>query len=71
VEEGSPNEKVFECYFHRYISVSTRTKIIFACIQTYEKCIQTVVGKPEGKKPLAKPRRRWKDNIRMDLREVG
>jgi hypothetical protein len=27
--------------------------------------------KPEGKRPLGKPRRRWVDNIRMDLREVG
>jgi len=27
--------------------------------------------KPEGKKPLGKPRRRWEDNIKMDLQEVG
>ena len=27
--------------------------------------------KPEGKRPLGRPRRRWEDNIRMDLREVG
>jgi hypothetical protein len=30
-----------------------------------------LVGKPEGKRPLGKPRRRWVDNIRMDLQEVG
>jgi hypothetical protein len=30
-----------------------------------------LVGKPEGKRPLARPRRRWEDNIRMDLHEVG
>jgi hypothetical protein len=29
------------------------------------------VGKPEGKRPLGRPRRRWVDNIRMDLGEVG
>ena len=29
------------------------------------------VGKPEGKRPLGTPRRRWVDNIRMDLQEVG
>ena len=29
------------------------------------------VGKPEGKRPLGKPRRRWEDNIKMDLLEVG
>jgi hypothetical protein len=30
-----------------------------------------MVGKPEGKRPLGRPRRRWVDNIRMDLGEVG
>jgi hypothetical protein len=30
-----------------------------------------LVGKPEGKRPLGRPRRRWMDNIRMDLGEVG
>jgi hypothetical protein len=30
-----------------------------------------VVGKPEGKRPVGRPRRRWEDNIRMDLQEVG
>jgi hypothetical protein len=30
-----------------------------------------LVGKPEGKRPLTRPRRRWVDNIRMDLGEVG
>jgi len=30
-----------------------------------------LVGKPEGKRPLERPRRRWKDNIKMDLQEVG
>jgi len=30
-----------------------------------------LVGKPEGKRPLGRPRRRWVDNIRMDLQEMG
>jgi hypothetical protein len=30
-----------------------------------------LVGKPEGKIPLGRPRRRWMDNIKMDLREIG
>jgi hypothetical protein len=34
-----------------------------------EECIQ--VGKPEGKRPLGRPRRRWVDKIKMDLREIG
>jgi hypothetical protein len=29
------------------------------------------VGKPEGKRPVGKPRRRWVDNIKMDRREIG
>jgi hypothetical protein len=30
-----------------------------------------LVGKPEGKRPLGRPRRRWVDNIKMDLGEIG
>jgi len=30
-----------------------------------------LVGKPEGKRPLGRPRRKWDGNIKMDLREVG
>jgi hypothetical protein len=30
-----------------------------------------LVGKPEGKRPLGRPRRRWADDVRMDLGEVG
>jgi len=32
---------------------------------------RVLVGRPEGKKPLGRPRRRWKGNIKMDLKEVG
>ena len=32
---------------------------------------RVLVGKPEGKGPLGRPRRRWEDNIKMDLQEVG
>ena len=32
---------------------------------------RVLVGKPEGKRPLGRPRRRWVDNIRIDLQEVG
>ena len=32
---------------------------------------RALVGKPEGRRPLGKPRRRWVDNMRMDLQEVG
>jgi hypothetical protein len=33
--------------------------------------IHYMVGKPEGKRPLGRPRRRWVDNIKLDLREIG
>jgi len=32
--------------------------------------VRVLVGKPEGRRPLGRPRRRWVDNIRMDLQEV-
>jgi hypothetical protein len=35
------------------------------------KVYKVLVGKPEGKRPPGRPRRRWEDGIRMDLREIG
>jgi hypothetical protein len=35
------------------------------------KLCKVLVGKPEGKSPLRRPRCRWEDGIRMDLREIG
>ena len=32
---------------------------------------RVLVGKPEGKRPLERPRRRWEDNIKMDIQEAG
>jgi hypothetical protein len=34
-------------------------------------CNRLLVGKPEGKRPLGRPRRRWMDNIKMELLEIG
>jgi hypothetical protein len=36
-----------------------------------EECVQGFDGKPEGKRPLGRPRLRWEDGIRMDLRQFG
>jgi hypothetical protein len=36
-----------------------------------EKSVQVLVGKPEGKRPLGRPRHRWEDGVRMDFREIG
>jgi hypothetical protein len=35
------------------------------------KLYKVLVGKPEGKRPLGRPRRRWEHGIRMDLKEIG
>ena len=35
------------------------------------RCAQVLVGKPERKRPLGRPRRRWEDNIKVDIQEVG
>jgi hypothetical protein len=32
---------------------------------------KVLVGKPEGKRPMGRPRRRWEDNVKVDLQEVG
>ena len=32
---------------------------------------RVLVGRPEGRKPLGRPKRRWEDNIKMDLKELG
>jgi hypothetical protein len=41
------------------------------CVWVRRGGYRVLVGKPEGKRPLGRPRRRWVDNVRMDLHEVG
>jgi hypothetical protein len=48
-----------------------KRSFITCTLRQLELSIQGLVGKPEGKGPLRRPRRRWMDNIRMDLVEVG
>jgi hypothetical protein len=43
----------------------------FSTYRGEERCIQGFVGRPEGNSALGRSRRRWKDNIRMGLQEVG
>ena len=47
-----------------------RTCSTYGAIQKYIG-YRILVEKPEGKRPLGKPRRRWEDNTKMDLKEVG
>ena len=42
-----------------------------ACMEEGRGVHKVLVGKPEGKSPLGRPRSRWKENIKMDLEEVG
>ena len=42
-----------------------------ACMEEGRGVHKVLVGKPEGNRPLWRPRRRWEDNIKMDLEEVG
>ena len=42
-----------------------------ACMGEGRGVYRVLVGKPEGKRPLGRPRCRWEDNIKMDLQEVG
>jgi hypothetical protein len=42
-----------------------------ACMRKGRNMYRVSVGKPEGKIPLERPRHRWKDGIKMDLREIG
>ena len=58
-----------------YIYIYTQVYII-VCIYVFvvrmmEGVHRVLVGKPEGKRPLGRPRRRWEDNIKMNLQEVG
>jgi hypothetical protein len=42
-----------------------------ACMGKERNVYKVLMGKPEGKRPLGRPRHRWEDGIRMDLREIG
>jgi hypothetical protein len=42
-----------------------------ACMGEERGVHRVLVGKPKGKRPLGRPRRRWEDNIKIDLPEVG
>ena len=40
-------------------------------MKEFRNAYKVLVGRPEGKRPIGTTRRRWKDNIKMDLKEVG
>ena len=42
-----------------------------ATMEEGRSALKMSIGKPTGRRPLGRPRRRWEDNIRMDLKEIG
>ena len=46
-----------------------RWAVYVACMELFKNAYRVLVGKHEGKRPLGRPRRRWEDNIKMDLRK--
>jgi hypothetical protein len=52
-------------------SLAYNSAIVIQMVKVNRGVHSVLVGKPEGKRPLGRPRRRWEDNIKMDLREVG
>jgi hypothetical protein len=70
------NEKLHNLYCSSSIIRMTKTKMIrwagqVARTRAKRNAYRILVGKPEGKRPLGRPRRRWEDTIKMNLREIG
>jgi hypothetical protein len=55
----------------QYEKENPKYQIISGLIIYFISACRYLVGKPEGKRPLGRPRRRWEDNTKMDLQEVG
>jgi hypothetical protein len=51
---------------HYWITITLAS----ACMKEMRRAHRILVGRPEGKRPLGRPRRRWEDHIRMDLRDI-
>jgi hypothetical protein len=70
------NEELHNIYSHAYIIRMMKIGRMrwtgcVAHIGEKNNACRTLIGKPEGKRPVGKPRRRWVDNIKMYLREIG
>jgi len=52
-------------------SASNRTSALLCMVWVRRGGYRFLLGKPEGRRPLGRPRRSWVDNIRMDLQQVG
>jgi hypothetical protein len=56
---------------HHFANVFMRVEVKFPRMGEDRGVHRVLVGKPEEIRPLGRPRRRWEDNIKMDLQEVG
>ena len=68
------NEKLNDLYSSPNIFRVIKSRSIGGPCSTYGErrgVYGVLMGKPEGKRPLGRPRRRWEDNIKMDFQEVG
>jgi hypothetical protein len=70
------NEKLYALYFSPNIIRVIKSRRLrwaghVACMGEKRGAYRDLVGKPEGRRPLGRPRRRWEDNIKMGIREVG
>jgi len=69
------NEELNDLYSQNIIPVIKSRRMRWAghvaCIGERRCAYRVLVGKPEGKRPLVRPRHRWEENIKMDLQEVG
>jgi hypothetical protein len=70
------NEELYNLYSSPDISMQVKSRRLrwaghVARMREERKVYKVLVGKPEGKRPLGRPRRRWEDGLRMDLREIG
>jgi hypothetical protein len=69
------NKELYALYSPNIIRVMKSRRLRWAghvaCMGERRGAYRALVGKPEVRRPLGRPRRRWEDNIKMDLQEVG
>ena len=70
------NAELHALYSSRNITMNLTSKRLgwaghVARVEHFRNAYRVSVGKPEGMRPLGRPRYKWEDNIKMDLREVG
>ena len=70
------NEELYDLYPSPNIVRAVKSRRMIwaghvACMGERSGIYRVLVGEPEGKKPLGRPRRRWENNIKMNLQEVG